>query len=107
MLAYLQKGREKEFGWLCKEETEASNTQVEKGIKCVYLDPDEKDLLVKILLLHSTILNLETTIIQVFPAKDLAHAFGVSVDVINALFQINSTTSTQTSANNAQTRSRH
>ena len=68
MLTYLQEGREKEFGWLQKEEADASKKTITSGKERVHLDASKKELLVN-LYLHSTILYHEGLIFEVFTYK--------------------------------------
>ena len=81
MLAYLQKGREKDSGWLQKEESDANNELIEDWKSRVHSKEREKDLLVKIRACIVPLITLKKPSHSFSPTKDLAYAFGVSVSI--------------------------
>jgi hypothetical protein len=82
ILTYLREGREKEFGWLRKEDADASKKTIMSVKERVHLDSSEKDLLVKIRNCTQQYSTFKDPSSKFSPTKDLAHAFGVSVDMV-------------------------
>ena len=77
MLAYLKSGRQKECGWLRKEEA----TALKKTTK-IHLDPDERSLMIKIRKCAQQLTNLKNPSSNFSPTVDLALAFGVKGNVV-------------------------
>jgi hypothetical protein len=70
MLLFLKSGKEREAGWLRREEAAARNKTIPEGKQRVHLDPDEKELFMGAHQKMPPSRNFS-------PTADLAHAFGV------------------------------
>jgi hypothetical protein len=79
ILAYLKNGRNKDFGWLRRDEAAARGKVIAGGNKNVHLDPDEKSLLVTLRRCTHNLTTKKNLSSKFSPTQDLAHAFGVSV----------------------------
>ena len=77
MLSYLKSGRQKECGWLHKEEATALNKKSK-----VHLDHDERSLMIKIRKCTQKLTSCKSPSRYFSPTADLAYAFGVKENVV-------------------------
>ena len=77
MLSYLKSGRQKECGWLRKEEATALNKKSK-----VHLDHDERSLMIKIQKCTQKLTSCKSPSRYFSPTADLAYAFGVKENVV-------------------------
>jgi hypothetical protein len=77
MLTYLRSGRQRECGWLRKDEATALNKKTK-----VHLDHEEQSLMNKIRKCTQQLTSLKNSSRNFSPTADLAYAFGVKENVV-------------------------
>ena len=77
MLAYLRLGRQREYGWLRKDEATALNKKSK-----IHLDHDEQSLMIKIRKCTQQLTSLKNPSRFFTPTADLAYAFGVKETLV-------------------------
>ncbi len=67
MLTYIRSGRQREHGWLCKDEATALNNKTK-----VHLDHKERSLMIKIRKCTRQLTSLKNPLRNISPTADLA-----------------------------------